>query len=57
MRGMNTSDPHIRPGGRAANALRPIRIETGVLKFAEGSALIQIGDTRVLVAPRGEANT
>src|SRR3954466_15726155 len=47
---MNPSDPHIRPGGRAVDALRPIRIETGVLKFAEGSALIKIGDTRVLVA-------
>jgi ribonuclease PH len=39
-----------RPQGRAADALRPLRIETGVLKFAEGSALIEIGDTRVLVA-------
>src|SRR5579864_7564130 len=39
-----------RPEGRAADALRPVRIETGVLKFAEGSALIAIGDTRVLVA-------
>jgi len=29
-----------RPQGRAADALRPLRIETGVLKFAEGSALI-----------------
>src|SRR4029077_13406323 len=47
---MNASDPHNRPGGRAVDALRPIRIETGVLKFAEGSALIEIGDTRVLVA-------
>ena len=50
MPAMNASDPHIRPGGRAVDALRPIRIETGVLKFAEGSALIEIGDTRVLVA-------
>jgi ribonuclease PH len=39
-----------RPQGRAADALRPLHIETGVLKFAEGSALIEIGDTRVLVA-------
>jgi len=39
-----------RPNGRADDALRPVRIETGVQKFAEGSALIEIGDTRVLVA-------
>ncbi|HSL83002.1 MAG TPA: ribonuclease PH [Thermoanaerobaculia bacterium] len=39
-----------RPGGRAADALRPVRIEPGALKYAEGSALIEMGDTRVLVA-------
>ncbi|MDX1997941.1 MAG: ribonuclease PH, partial [Thermoanaerobaculia bacterium] len=39
-----------RPGGRAADALRPLRLETGFLKFAEGSVLIEMGDTRVLVA-------
>jgi ribonuclease PH len=39
-----------RPGGRATGALRPISIELDPLKFAEGSALIEIGDTRVLVA-------
>jgi ribonuclease PH len=43
-------DPARRPDGRAADALRPVRIETGVLKYAEGSALISMGDTRVLVA-------
>ncbi len=52
MRTMTTTDPavRIRPDGRAADALRPLRIQTGVLKFAEGSALIELGDTRVLVA-------
>jgi len=39
-----------RPGGRAADALRPVRIETGAQKYAEGSALVSFGDTRVLVA-------
>lgn len=39
-----------RPGGRSAETLRPVAIETGVLKYAEGSALIRMGDTRVLVA-------
>ncbi|HTQ80572.1 MAG TPA: ribonuclease PH, partial [Thermoanaerobaculia bacterium] len=44
-----------RPHGRAADALRPAHIETGVLKFAEGSALIELGDTRVLIAASVEA--
>ncbi len=39
-----------RVDGRAEDALRPVRIGTGALKFAEGSALIELGDTRVLVA-------
>ena len=47
---MNPTDTPRRPDGRAPDALRPVRIETGVLKFAEGSALIELGDTRVLVA-------
>jgi ribonuclease PH len=45
-----STTPSPRPDGRALDALRPVRIETSVLKFAEGSALISLGDTRVLVA-------
>ena len=37
-----------RSDGRAANELRPITIETGVSKFAEGSARVSFGDTVVL---------
>ncbi len=37
-----------RPDGRAAEALRPVTIEVGVSKFAEGSARIAFGDTIVL---------
>jgi ribonuclease PH len=37
-----------RPDGRANDALRPIVIELGVSKFAEGSARISFGDTQVL---------
>ena len=37
-----------RPDGRAAHALRPVTIEVGVSKFAEGSARIAFGDTVVL---------
>jgi ribonuclease PH len=47
---MIKTDSVLRPDGRLADALRPVHIETGVLKFAEGSALISLGDTRVLVA-------
>ena len=39
-----------RPGGRRADEMRPVAIETGVMKFAEGSARIDVGDTRVLVS-------
>jgi len=39
-----------RPHGRAADALRPLRLALGGLKFAEGSARIEIGDTQVLAA-------
>ncbi len=37
-----------RPNGRAADALRPVRITRGYTKHAEGSVLIEFGDTRVL---------
>lgn len=41
---------HRRPEGRGLAALRPITLRTGAMKFAEGSAQIDLGDTRVLVA-------
>ncbi len=40
--------PQTRPDGRQPDQLRPVAIETGVNLYAEGSALIQMGDTRVL---------
>jgi ribonuclease PH len=36
--------------GRANNELRPLRITPGYLAYAEGSALIELGETRVLCA-------
>ena len=39
-----------RPHGRALDALRPVVIDLGAQKFAEGSCVIEFGDTRVLVA-------
>jgi ribonuclease PH len=37
-----------RPSGRAADALRDVRITRGFTKHAEGSVLVEFGDTRVL---------
>jgi ribonuclease PH len=39
-----------RPDGRSADQLRPITITRGWQKYAEGSALIQFGETKVLCA-------
>ena len=39
-----------RMDGRANDQLRPVTIEIGAQKYAEGSALISAGDTRVLCA-------
>ena len=38
----------MRPSGRELNEMRPIVIETGVTRYAEGSCLIKCGDTHVL---------
>lgn len=38
----------MRPSGRNLDQMRPISIETGVMKHAEGSCLIKMGDTHVL---------
>ncbi|WP_068116134.1 ribonuclease PH [Tropicimonas marinistellae] len=38
----------MRPSGRKTDEMRPISIETGVTRHAEGSCLIRCGDTHVL---------
>ncbi|MEI4485384.1 ribonuclease PH [Frigidibacter sp. MR17.14] len=38
----------MRPSGRKLSEMRPISIETGITKHAEGSCLIKVGDTHVL---------
>ena len=38
----------MRPSGRDLSEMRPVSIETGVTKHAEGSCMIRIGDTHVL---------
>ncbi|TVR97922.1 MAG: ribonuclease PH [Rhodospirillales bacterium] len=44
----------MRPSGRAADAMRPVVIETAVNKYAEGSCLIRFGDTQVLCTASAE---
>lgn len=38
----------MRADGRQASELRPVSIKPGVNKYAEGSVLIEVGDTRVM---------
>jgi len=38
----------MRPSGRQIDQMRPVTIETGVSRHAEGSCLIRVGDTHVL---------
>ena len=37
-----------RRGGRAADALRPIKLTPNFTKYAEGSVLIEVGETKVI---------
>jgi len=39
----------IRPSGRMADQLRPLSLEAGVSRYAEGSCLVKFGNTHVLV--------
>ena len=43
-----TSTPIFRPDGRRANQLRPVRFTPGYVATAEGSVLVETGNTRVL---------
>jgi ribonuclease PH len=40
----------MRPSNRAAAALRPVTIERGVARYAEGSCLVKFGNTQVFCA-------
>ncbi|MES2538855.1 MAG: ribonuclease PH [Pseudomonadota bacterium] len=40
--------PDHRPSGRAVDALRPVRLTRHYTRHAEGSVLVEFGDTRVL---------
>src|SRR5256884_461588 len=39
----------MRPSRRAPDQLRPVSLERGVVKYAEGSCMVKFGDTQVLV--------
>ena len=41
---------HKRSDGRRPDQMRPIKVKKGYLKHAEGSALIEAGDTRIICA-------
>ena len=38
----------MRPSGRSPNQLRPVSLEVGVTRYAEGSCLAKFGHTHVL---------
>ena len=44
----------MRTSGRAADELRPTKITPGFVPYAEGSALVEFGDTRVICAASAE---
>ncbi len=43
-------EPGVRADGRSPAQLRPVRLTTGYLKHADGSCLVEVGDTRVVCA-------
>ncbi len=45
-----------RLDGRAFDELRPLKIKAGVIKTADGSAYIELGKTKILVAVYGPKN-
>jgi len=46
--GASSVENDMRPSGRLPDSLRPISIEPGVAKYAEGSCLVKFGDSHVL---------
>ncbi len=45
-----------RPSGRAADQMRPVRFTRGFTKHAQGSVLVEFGDTRVICTASVEHN-
>ena len=50
---ITNNNDNIRADGREFNELRPLKIEAGVLEKADGSAYLEIGGNKVLVAVYG----
>ena len=44
----------MRPSGRAADELRPVKITRGYTKHADGSVLVEFGDTKVICTANAE---
>jgi ribonuclease PH len=53
---MQATTPFFRPGGRSESQLRPLSLVTGFVQTAEGSVLVNLGNTRVLVCATVEQN-
>lgn len=47
----------MRPSGRSFNELRPVSLEVGYAKHAEGSCLVRFGDTHVLCTASWDETT
>ena len=48
-----SNDKELRADGRAYDELRPIKIEAGVLKRADGSAYLEVGGNKILASVYG----
>ncbi len=46
----------MRPSGRAPDQLRSVRLTRGYTKHAEGSVLVEFGQTRVLGVTPGKSD-
>jgi ribonuclease PH len=53
---MSAPLPFFRPGGRSVSQLRPLSLTPGFVQTAEGSVLVTLGNTRVLVCGTIEQN-
>ena len=47
----------MRPSGRSFNEMRPVSLELGVARHAEGSCLVRFGDTHVLCTASWDETT
>lgn len=50
---ITSNDRKLRDDGRAYNEIRPLKIEAGVLKRADGSAYLEVGGNKILASVYG----